>query len=88
MAHPSTRIEVGARVMGAHAPELHGREHDDTYAAQARRPPGFAAYQQNTARTIPVIALTPTSRQDEAARRRTPREYQHPGPAARTGPPR
>jgi hypothetical protein len=48
-----------------HATELHGRERDDKYAEQARRNPGFAAYQQNTARTIPVIALTPTSRHDE-----------------------
>jgi hypothetical protein len=47
-----------------HATELHGRERDDKYAEQARRYPGFAAYQQNTTRTIPVIALTPASGHD------------------------
>jgi deazaflavin-dependent oxidoreductase (nitroreductase family) len=65
-AHPSAQIEVGDQVIGVHATELHGRERDDKYTEQARRYPGFAAYQQNTARTIPVIALTPTSQGDEA----------------------
>ncbi|GAB2829330.1 nitroreductase family deazaflavin-dependent oxidoreductase [Actinoallomurus bryophytorum] len=62
MTHPSAQIEVGDRVIGVHATELRGHERDDRYAAQARLYPGFAAYEQNTARTIPVIALTPTSR--------------------------
>jgi len=62
VAHPGARIEVGDRVIGVHATELQGRERDDKYAAQARLFPAFAAYQQNTARTIPVMALTPTSR--------------------------
>ena len=61
-----TQTEVGDRVMGAHATETRGHERDDKYAEQARRHPGFAAYQQNAARTIPVIALTPTSRPEEA----------------------
>jgi deazaflavin-dependent oxidoreductase (nitroreductase family) len=64
MAHPGAQIEVGDHVIAVHATELHGRERDDKYAEQARRYPGFAAYQQNTARTIPVIALTPTSGHD------------------------
>jgi deazaflavin-dependent oxidoreductase (nitroreductase family) len=65
-AHLGAQIEVGDRVISVHATELHGRERDDKYAEQARRYPGFAAYQQNTTRTIPVIALTPTSRDDQA----------------------
>jgi deazaflavin-dependent oxidoreductase (nitroreductase family) len=65
-ARPDAQIEVGDQVIGVHAAELHGRERDDKYAEQARRYPGFAAYQQNTARTIPVIALTQASRHDEA----------------------
>jgi deazaflavin-dependent oxidoreductase (nitroreductase family) len=65
-AHPGAQIEVGDRVIGVQATELHGSERDDKYAEQARRFAGFAAYQQNTTRTIPVIALTPTSRDDQA----------------------
>lgn len=51
LAHPDTTIEV-------HATELAGRERDEKYAEQARRYPRFGNYQQKTARTIPVIALT------------------------------
>jgi deazaflavin-dependent oxidoreductase (nitroreductase family) len=65
-ARPGAQIEVGDRVIGVQATELHGRERDDKDAEQARRYPGFAAYQQNTTRTIPVIALTPVSRDDQA----------------------
>ena len=65
-AHPGAQIEVGDHVIGVHATELHGRERDEKYAEQGRRYPGFAAYQQNTTRTIPVIALTPTRRDDGA----------------------
>jgi deazaflavin-dependent oxidoreductase (nitroreductase family) len=64
MAHPGAEIEVGDHVIAVHATELHGRERDDKYAEQARRYPGFAAYPQHTTRTIPVIALIPTSGHD------------------------
>jgi deazaflavin-dependent oxidoreductase (nitroreductase family) len=60
-ARPGAQIEVDDRVISVQATELHGRERDEKYAEQARRYPAFAAYQQNTTRTIPVIALTPTS---------------------------
>jgi deazaflavin-dependent oxidoreductase (nitroreductase family) len=77
MARPDAQIEVGDRVIGVQAAELHGRERDDKYAAQARRYAGFAAYEKNTTRTIPVIALTPTSRHTkQTAHRRTPHEDQ------------
>ena len=59
LAHPDTTIEVGDSVIKVHATELAGRERDEKYAEQARRYPGFAEYQRKTARTIPVIALTP-----------------------------
>jgi deazaflavin-dependent oxidoreductase (nitroreductase family) len=40
--------------------ELTGAEHDRVYAEQARRYPGFAEYERQTAgiRTIPVLELT------------------------------
>jgi deazaflavin-dependent oxidoreductase (nitroreductase family) len=59
-AHPDVRIEVGDDTLDVHATELHGEERDEKYALQAERFPGFAEYQDNTSRTIPVVALTPT----------------------------
>jgi deazaflavin-dependent oxidoreductase (nitroreductase family) len=63
LAHPDTKIEVGHRILDVHATELKGHVRDDQYAEQARRYPGFAAYQRATSRTIPVIALTPAGNQ-------------------------
>jgi deazaflavin-dependent oxidoreductase (nitroreductase family) len=56
-AHPEVTIEVGTDTFRARATEITGPERDRIYAAQAARSPQFAAYQQNTTRTIPVIAL-------------------------------
>ena len=61
LAHPDTRVEVGDDVVEVHAAELTGQERDERYRDQARLHPGYAAYQRNTSRTIPVVALTPTS---------------------------
>ncbi len=61
LAHPDARIEVGEQSLTVHAEELHGAERDGFFAEQARRYPGFAAYQRRTDRIIPVLALTPTS---------------------------
>jgi deazaflavin-dependent oxidoreductase (nitroreductase family) len=60
-ASPHARIEVGDHIVDVHAIELQGAERDDKYALQAERYPGFAEYQRKTSRTIPVVALTPTS---------------------------
>jgi deazaflavin-dependent oxidoreductase (nitroreductase family) len=59
-ANPDTRIEVGDDIIDVHATVLQGAERDDKYAVQAERYPGFAEYERNTSRTIPVVALTPT----------------------------
>jgi deazaflavin-dependent oxidoreductase (nitroreductase family) len=64
-ANPDATIEVGDQTIGVHATELTGPERDENYRLQASRYPGFAAYQQKTTRTIPVIALT---RRDPATR--------------------
>ena len=43
----------------------HGRvggQFEGAHALQAERYPGFGEYRRNTSRTIPVVALTPTSR--------------------------
>lgn len=60
-ANPDARIEVGDDTVDVHATELQGPERDEKYALQAERYPGFADYQHKTSRTIPVVALTPTS---------------------------
>lgn len=58
-AHPDVRIEVGDETINAHAEEITGSERDRLYAHQASIYPGFAQYQQQTKRIIPVIALVP-----------------------------
>ncbi|MFE0171278.1 nitroreductase/quinone reductase family protein [Streptomyces sp. NPDC059002] len=40
------------------AEPLHGEERDAQYRAQCERDPAFIAYQEDTPRTIPVVALT------------------------------
>ncbi len=39
------------------AEELHGAEHDDVWRALVQVMPGFAEYQRNTTRKIPLLAL-------------------------------
>jgi deazaflavin-dependent oxidoreductase (nitroreductase family) len=63
LAHPEVRIEVGDETLTAHAADLQGAERDALYAEQARRYPGFAAYQRKTDRVIPVVPLVPADRQ-------------------------
>ncbi len=57
-AHPDVRIEVGDQLIAAHATELAGAEREESYRLQASRYPGLAAYQQQTTRVIPVVALS------------------------------
>ena len=57
-ANPDVTIEVDDETIAVHATELTGVERDEKYRIQSQRYPGFAAYQEKTSRTIPVIALT------------------------------
>jgi deazaflavin-dependent oxidoreductase (nitroreductase family) len=57
VAHPDISIEVGPDAYDVTATEIKGAERDRIYADQAREFPGFAEYQANTDRVIPVIAL-------------------------------
>lgn len=57
VANPRVTLEVGAETFDATATVLHGEERDRLFARQAAQYPGFAEYQANTTRTIPVIAL-------------------------------
>ena len=53
-------VEVGTVTYPVTVTELTGDKRDRIYAEQARRYPGFAEYERQTAgiRTIPVLALT------------------------------
>jgi deazaflavin-dependent oxidoreductase (nitroreductase family) len=61
-------VEVGTETYAVTVTELTGEERDRVYAEQARRYPGFAEYEQQTAgiRTIPVLALTRAARAVDA----------------------
>lgn len=61
LANPDVSIEVGDRTLEVRAVEIHGTERDRLFDQQASRYPGFRGYQDKTSRTIPVVALTPTS---------------------------
>ena len=57
-AHPDTRIEVGDETIDVHAEEVLDRERNLFFERQAALYPTFAAYQRQTKRIIPVVALT------------------------------
>jgi deazaflavin-dependent oxidoreductase (nitroreductase family) len=59
VAHPEVSIEVGTDTVEVTATPLEGAERDRVYSEQAERYPGFAEYQANTDRVIPVVALDP-----------------------------
>jgi hypothetical protein len=61
VAHPEVSVEVatpaGVERFRARARVAQGDERQRLYAAQAAIMPGFAAYQRNTTRQIPVVVL-------------------------------
>jgi len=58
-ANADITIEVGTARLAMKATEIYGAERDRVYDAHAENFPQFAAYQEGTDRTIPVVALTP-----------------------------
>ena len=61
VAHPEATVELGTDRFAVTARVLSGAERDELYERQAALYPGFAEYQANTSRTIPVIALERTA---------------------------
>jgi len=57
IAHRGVTVEVGTDTYAATAVPVTGADRDRIFAEQARRYPGFAEYQQNTKRVIPVVKL-------------------------------
>ena len=60
-ANPKVTVEVGADKFDATAVALEGDQRDEIFARQAALYPGFAEYQQQTTRVIPVVQLTRAS---------------------------
>ena len=58
-ANPATQIEVGTDVVDVKARVATGEERERLWDAQKRDQPGFAEYERNTTRQIPVVVLEP-----------------------------
>ena len=63
LAHPDASIEVGDENIAVRARVLEGEERTARFDEQVRRYPGFAGYQRQTTRVIPVVALSPVRRE-------------------------
>ena len=59
IANPEAKLEVDGNEFQVRARETEGEERDRLYAAQAEIMPGFAEYEKNTTRKIPVFVLQP-----------------------------
>ncbi len=57
VAHPEVTIELGTERFQARASVPQGAERDRLYNGIAAQMPGFAEYQKNTTRVIPVVVL-------------------------------
>lgn len=57
VANPTVTVEVGPEKFEARATVAQGQERDRLFHAQAALMPGFAAYQRNTTRRIPVVVF-------------------------------
>jgi deazaflavin-dependent oxidoreductase (nitroreductase family) len=57
VAHPEVTVELGAERFAARAVVAEGTERERLFGQMAARMPGFAEYQRNTTRQIPVIVL-------------------------------
>jgi deazaflavin-dependent oxidoreductase (nitroreductase family) len=57
VAHPTVTVEVGTDSYEARAAVTAGAERDRLYAQHAKLNPGFAEYQKNTTRVIPIVTL-------------------------------
>lgn len=57
-ATPAATLEIGTDVLTAHATVAEGDERDRLFAHVVTLQPGYAEYQKNTGRLIPVVAFT------------------------------
>jgi deazaflavin-dependent oxidoreductase (nitroreductase family) len=59
LAHPQVTAEIGTGTVELQARVAQGEERDRIWAAQKAAYPGFADYERNTTRQIPVVILEP-----------------------------
>jgi deazaflavin-dependent oxidoreductase (nitroreductase family) len=59
VAHPDVTVEVGADTLPKRAVVADGPERERLWARQKELMPGFADYEANTTRQIPVVVLEP-----------------------------
>ena len=59
LAHPDASIEVGTDIKSVRARVANDDERESIWATQKQRYPGFAEYETNTDRQIPVVILEP-----------------------------
>ncbi|MEX2274735.1 MAG: nitroreductase family deazaflavin-dependent oxidoreductase [Actinomycetota bacterium] len=57
LAHPRARVEVGDDAFDVVARVAEGKERERIWELQKERYPGFAGYEKNTDRQIPVVIL-------------------------------
>ena len=60
VAHPDASIELGPETKSVRARVAVGAERDAIWEVQKERYPGFAEYERQTDREIPVVILEPT----------------------------
>jgi deazaflavin-dependent oxidoreductase (nitroreductase family) len=61
LAHPEVTVEIGTETKPMRARVAQGDERERIWARQKKDYPGFAEYERNTKRQIPVIILEPRS---------------------------
>lgn len=59
LAHPDATVEVGTESKPVTARVARGPERDEIWETQKQRYPGFADYERQTTRQIPVVILQP-----------------------------
>ena len=59
VAHPDVTVEVGDRTVPMRARVAEGAERERIWERQKKVMPGFADYEANTTRVIPVVVLEP-----------------------------
>ena len=59
VAHPDVEAEIGDQTVRLTARVAQGQERDRIWARQKETNPGFAEYEQQTTRQIPVVILEP-----------------------------
>jgi deazaflavin-dependent oxidoreductase (nitroreductase family) len=72
LAHPLTRVEIGARTSAMVGVPAQGADRDRLFQRILRDAPGFADYQARVTRRLPVVVLEPVAHEPAGAQPPTP----------------